>query len=150
MLKRAKSWKTGYTILEVIIVIAMITILMSALYLPHYAEKEKIGEIQATVNYVVLLIKACHDWRERTGSLSFSGFSMTSLTSTGLWSSTSFPLGSTVTVGPSSSDTTKVTVTLSGWLSKVKNSDKQSIITALQKRGYSASQTWSGDVTVTY
>lgn len=126
--------KKGFTIFELIVVIAMISILMLVLYRPMSGQ-EATAKIQATVNYTQNLFDACQQWRLKTGNAGFSALSLASLNANGLWpvSMNKNPFGGGVILSPSVNDGSIPAVTLNCIPAKYAGDVQAN----LQRRGFS-------------
>lgn len=123
----------GFTFIELIVVISILGIL-ALIFMSRTAGKETATKLQATANEVMLLYKACQDWRMVTGSATFSGISLTDLQNKGLWGNKPTPLGGNYTIAVDATDSTKIRIDIPA--SNLSANQRTQFVNLLLSRGF--------------
>lgn len=76
--------RAGFTIFELIVVLAILGILASVLY-PKMQNREAAAKIQALETEMLRLYEACEAWKANRGQTNFTGLSLDALDESGLW-----------------------------------------------------------------
>lgn len=144
MVRQTKFNKSGFSILELIIVITIIGILSSVL-LAHQTGKERTAKVQTAAAEVGEIVGAASRWRENQGSVLFTGISIANIVGADLYPRTTHAFAGAIAVD-SINNNRGIRVTLTGINDAISASNIQSILSA--RGGKNATVTGVGPYSV--
>jgi prepilin-type N-terminal cleavage/methylation domain-containing protein len=128
----------GFTIFELIIVLAILGVLASVLY-PKMQNRELAAKLQAVEMDMLRLYESCETWKANMGQTNFTGLTYAGLGTARLWDTTKTnPWGSAYSIALSNNGGPNASVTINSGAIADANV-RNMLLSRLQKKGYSAS-----------